>query len=791
MTRRAAAEEDEQGWQHRVATAHTNDSGHYEGGGSLVMFLDPVGMPDADIDVDELADPFVVAVEDAGGVLDTAAEASSSSAGSAFTDHEQAQTPRKEDEDEDCVVTMIDDLVIKSYPDGSTVVIRPDGTELRRSESGNVGIVAAPQRCAATLPVRTVSPSFDEDEPPVAPSYTSDGTCAEGFAVPNYVAESEDSDTGSFPEDYGSDVENDDGDVLPGVKEWELSTSFLSGDVHPTILSPTTATGPAVAQAAGAAASSQSPALPWETPTKVVSAAEVKRCPSGPVSSGCPFHSGWLFKEGGTYKTWKRRWFELYESGQLLYYDKEQDLGGKFINSVDVTRAIVAANPHSKRPFGLVVQTASDLTGVSNKRSKYILAASNTRDRDRWLTSLQMSATHSDESDLYPASFTTLAGPRSVVVGRATGTTGSGTAEGGPREDSSSSVGLTKPPTRSLSRKIRWNPTYKMRALVSKNKLRFQEKGPSGHQYDLDLGYITERVIGMGYPSDGTEGLYRNKWEEVKSFLEDFHPRRYRVYNLCSERAYPAQRFRSRVALFPFDDHGVPPLSLIQQCCDDMARWLDADDHNVCAVHCKAGKGRTGLVISSFLLHTGTVRTAKEALEMYGTQRCADARGVTLPSQIRYVEYYARFLTEPLKDIRRLLARMVVTAIPHESGAHGVLPYYVAIEEDGELVWTSKDDLMTVPDDTGHGVVDLALDPCVEVSGDVAVRLMQVDNFGSDNNVCTACFNVSFTVGSRLDFDKAHLDNPYKHKLLKRAEANFGFAISFRTARVDHKTIHE
>jgi len=52
------------------------------------------------------------------------------------------------------------------------------------------------------------------------------------------------------------------------------------------------------------------------------------------------------------------------------------------------------------------------------------------------------------------------------------------------------------------------------------------DAGPSGYAYDLDLTYISERLIAMGYPSDGAEALYRNKYEDVRRFLDDFHPRR-------------------------------------------------------------------------------------------------------------------------------------------------------------------------------------------------------------------------------------------------------------------------
>ena len=38
---------------------------------------------------------------------------------------------------------------------------------------------------------------------------------------------------------------------------------------------------------------------------------------------------------------------------------------------------------------------------------------------------------------------------------------------------------------------------------------------------------------------------------------------------------------------------------------DDVREWLEKDSSNVIAVHCKGGKGRTGTMISTWLLDSG------------------------------------------------------------------------------------------------------------------------------------------------------------------------------------------
>lgn len=180
---------------------------------------------------------------------------------------------------------------------------------------------------------------------------------------------------------------------------------------------------------------------------------------------------------------------------------------------------------------------------------------------------------------------------------------------------------------------------------MSKKKRRFQEDG-----FDLDLSYVLPRLIAMGFPSSGVEGLYRNPVDQVVEFFRKRHTEPdtgeplYKVYNLCSERDYKPSVFQNSLAIYPFDDHNPPPLATVRTICDDIHEWLESDPRHVAAVHCKAGKGRTGMVICAYLLHCGTATTAEESQAIYAGQRTLDGKGVTIPSQKRYIGFYAQQL---------------------------------------------------------------------------------------------------------------------------------------------------
>lgn len=47
----------------------------------------------------------------------------------------------------------------------------------------------------------------------------------------------------------------------------------------------------------------------------------------------------------------------------------------------------------------------------------------------------------------------------------------------------------------------------------------------------------------------------------------------------------------------------APPLPLINDFCRHVEDWLQKDPQNVAVVHCKAGKGRTGTMICSYLVY--------------------------------------------------------------------------------------------------------------------------------------------------------------------------------------------
>ncbi|KAI9341225.1 protein-tyrosine phosphatase-like protein [Obelidium mucronatum] len=167
---------------------------------------------------------------------------------------------------------------------------------------------------------------------------------------------------------------------------------------------------------------------------------------------------------------------------------------------------------------------------------------------------------------------------------------------------------------------------------------------------DLDLAYMTPHLIAMGFPSVSYPmKIYRNTMEQTVKFLTAKHSTKYKVYNLCSEPgfSYPSECFDSRWTCYPFDDHNPPPFHVLLAILTDIHHWHAADPENVAVVHCKAGKGRTGVVCCAYMLLTGVFPDSTACFEGYTKLRMVDGRwgdGLTVPGQRRWVVYFEEFL---------------------------------------------------------------------------------------------------------------------------------------------------
>eukprot|EP00732_Lithocolla_globosa_P006385 Lithocolla_globosa_v1_NODE_7384_length_953_cov_8.576837.p1 type:complete len:282 gc:universal NODE_7384_length_953_cov_8.576837:846-1(-) len=265
----------------------------------------------------------------------------------------------------------------------------------------------------------------------------------------------------------------------------------------------------------------------------------------------------------------------------------------------------------------------------------------------------------------------------------------------------------------------------------------------------------------MGFPSEGNEAMYRNPITEVVRFLNMFHPESYRVYNFCSERSYDTDRFDKRVRSFPFDDHNAPPFEMIGQFCEDASNFLKEKEDNVCVTHCKAGKGRTGVMICCYLVYSSAMPDSEEALRFYGLKRTKNGKGVTIPSQQRYVHYYGRYLKEQsaYDPPTLLFNKLVMKPVPRFKNQI----HFSIRNHKGDELYTSE--FFKEKQDGESDSVEWVAETRPQLQGDI--RVMFFHQKKTPKLLCQFWFNTFFENEviklQRPQIDKAVKDHKHKY----------------------------
>jgi phosphatidylinositol-3,4,5-trisphosphate 3-phosphatase/dual-specificity protein phosphatase PTEN len=101
-----------------------------------------------------------------------------------------------------------------------------------------------------------------------------------------------------------------------------------------------------------------------------------------------------------------------------------------------------------------------------------------------------------------------------------------------------------------------------IRKKVAGKRVRLKEE-----KYDLDLTYITPRIVAMSYPAEKLlQKIYRNDITTVSNYLKEKHQDNYWVYNL-SGIGYDTTPFNKKCSIHQWKDHHSPALVLLAELC--------------------------------------------------------------------------------------------------------------------------------------------------------------------------------------------------------------------------------
>ncbi|XP_029789719.1 tensin-1 isoform X2 [Suricata suricatta] len=238
---------------------------------------------------------------------------------------------------------------------------------------------------------------------------------------------------------------------------------------------------------------------------------------------------------------------------------------------------------------------------------------------------------------------------------------------------------------------------------------------------ELDLVYVTERIIAVSFPSTANEENFRSNLREVAQMLKSKHGGSYLLFNL-SERRPDITKLHAKVLEFGWPDLHTPALEKICSVCKAMDTWLNAEPHNVVVLHNKGNRGRIGVVIAAYMHYSNISASADQALDRFAMKRFYEDKIVPIgqPSQRRYVHYFSGLLSGSIKMNNKplFLHHVIMHGIPNFESKGGCRPF-LRIYQAMQPVYTSG--IYNVQGDSQTSIC-ITIEPGLLLKGDILLK---------------------------------------------------------------------
>ncbi|KAF7230106.1 tensin-like [Nothobranchius furzeri] len=239
--------------------------------------------------------------------------------------------------------------------------------------------------------------------------------------------------------------------------------------------------------------------------------------------------------------------------------------------------------------------------------------------------------------------------------------------------------------------------------------------------YEVDLVYITERIISLSFPAGAEERSYINNLKEVATMLQSKHSEHYLVLNL-SERRNDLSKLNPKVLEFGWPDHHAPALDKICSMCKAIDTWLSGDQRNVVLLHNKGNRGRTGVVVAAYMHYSNISASADQALDRFAMRRFYEDKALPVgqPSQKRYVQYFNGLLSGHIKINNKplFLHHVIMHGIPNFESKGGCRPF-LKIYQAMQPVYTSG--IYNVQGDSNTSIC-ITIEPGLLLKGDILLK---------------------------------------------------------------------
>lgn len=250
---------------------------------------------------------------------------------------------------------------------------------------------------------------------------------------------------------------------------------------------------------------------------------------------------------------------------------------------------------------------------------------------------------------------------------------------------------------------------------------------------DLDISYITQRIVVMPSPTEGLESAYKtNHIDDVKIYLETRHmPAKLSVYNLGSRntpRLPPPIRTVECASIYQPAPPKAPTLAGMFSLAEDMFGFLSIDPKNVIVIQSPdGGRGMAATMVGALLIFGQLVREPEDAMQIFAVKRQPPHMKA---SELRYL-YYLGDLVRSTPHLPHYypvtLVSLTITPVPRMTKARDGCRIFVEVHCNDRPVMSTLQEYERM---RLHSVMEgkVVLQLNVQVQGDVTITLNHARN---------------------------------------------------------------
>ena len=208
----------------------------------------------------------------------------------------------------------------------------------------------------------------------------------------------------------------------------------------------------------------------------------------------------------------------------------------------------------------------------------------------------------------------------------------------------------------------------------------------------MDLTYVTPRILLVGASTPLRQTI---------AYIQKKHAGHYKVFDVFQSNGADSvvvDGAFDTTQQFAINRYNVPAMESILKFCNIVDSYLQLSPSNVVILYSSANDGRSILLASVLLLHTGTNDSAIDSIDDVCSKRFLSfarnkINSIITPSQIRYVYYYEQLLRKDyLIEYTMCITHIKITTVPNFDAsiiAAGCTPYLVV-----SLLKRDEDDLL-------------------------------------------------------------------------------------------------